>query len=175
MASIRRMPASGPSIRLLPRVDDTNRFFWTSGADGRLRFLRCHRCRQFFHPPAPRCPHCLSDDVAPEPVSGRATVHAFTVNHQQWIPGSEPYVVGLVTIDEQPDVRLMTNLLDVEPDEGLVGRQMEVVFEHQEDVYLPLFRPAGEAGGAGGAPDPVGGAGVNGGTGPDDGTGGGAL
>ncbi len=140
------MLARGPAFRLLPRVDDTNRFFWTSGADGRLRFLRCQDCGRFFHPPSPRCPHCLSTDVAPDVVSGRGTVNSFTVNHQQWIPGSDPYVVGLVEITEQPDVRLMTNLVDCDPDLGLVGREVEVVFEHAEDVYLPLFRPAPDAG-----------------------------
>lgn len=135
------MPAKGPAIRLLPRLDDTNRFFWTSGQDGRLRFLRCEECKQLIHPPAPVCPSCLSDDVAPHPVSGRGTVHSFTVNHQQWIPGSDPYIVGLVAIAEQPDVRLMTNLVDCEPDGDLIGRPVEVVFEEQEDVFLPLFRP----------------------------------
>jgi uncharacterized OB-fold protein len=145
VASILPMPANGPSIRLLPRLDDTNRFFWTSGADGKLRFLRCADCEQWFHPPAPRCPYCLTSDVAPHTVSGRATVHSFTVNHQQWIPGSDPYVIGLVAIAEQPDVRLMTNLIGVEPDDSLVGREVEVVFEHQDDVYLPLFRLVAES------------------------------
>ena len=142
------MLARGPSLRLLPRLDDTNRFFWTSGADGRLRFLRCQDCGQFFHPPSPRCPHCLSTDVAPDVVSGRGVLNSFTVNQQEWIPGSEPYVIGLVEIAEQPDVRLMTNLVDCEPDLGLVGGEVEVVFEHQDDVYLPLFRPVAGAGAA---------------------------
>jgi hypothetical protein len=146
------MLANGPAFRLLPRVDDTNRFFWTSGADGRLRFLRCEDCGQLFHPPSPRCPHCMSADVAPHAVSGRGTVHSFTVNHQQWIPGSDPYVIGLVAIAEQTDVRLMTNLVDCEPDDQLIGREVEVEFEEQDDVFLPLFRlvaASDEASGAG--------------------------
>ncbi|MGH9079737.1 MAG: Zn-ribbon domain-containing OB-fold protein [Acidimicrobiales bacterium] len=135
------MFANGPAFRLLPRLDSDNEFFWTSGRDGVLRFLRCRPCRQFVHPPVPRCPFCLSGDLAPEAVSGLATVHSFTVNHQQWIPGSDPYVIGLVSIDEQPDVRLMTDLVDCEPDEHLIGSPVEVVFEAHDDVYLPLFRP----------------------------------
>jgi len=135
------MFANGPAIRLLPRLDADNRFFWTGGEDGILRFLRCSSCRQYIHPPVPRCPACLGDSLAPEPVSGRGTVHSFTVNHQAWIPGSDPYVIGLVAIDEQPDVRLMTNLVDCEPDDSLIGRAVEVVFEQTDDVFLPLFRP----------------------------------
>ena len=113
---------------LLPRLDPDNRFFWTSGSDGRLRFLRCQECRTFIHPPSPVCPDCLGSDLSPEAVSGRGQVHSFTVNSQQWIPGSDPYVIGLVTIDEQPDVRLMTNLVDCEPDDALIGTAVEVVF-----------------------------------------------
>ncbi len=135
------MLAPGPAFRLLPRLDQDNRFFWTSGADGRLRFLRCHQCQSYVHPPAPRCPECLSDDLSPEAVSGRATLVAHTCNVQQWIPGSEPYLIGVVAIVEQESVRLTTNLVDVELDEVRTGMAVEVVFEHNDDVYLPLFRP----------------------------------
>jgi uncharacterized protein len=136
------MTASGPSLRLLPRLDDDNRFFWTSGADGRLRFLRCQSCRTFVHPPTPRCPACMSEDLAPEAVSGRGTVESFTVNLQQWIPGSDPYIVAWVSIVEQPDVRLTTNLVDLEPTQVTIGMAVDVVFEENGDVHLPLFGPA---------------------------------
>jgi hypothetical protein len=138
--------ASGPSLRLQPRLDADNTFFWTSGADGRLRFLRCEECRTFVHPPAPVCPSCLSRSLAPELVSGRATLESFTVNIQEWIPGSEPYIVAWVSIVEQPDVRLTTNLVGVEPEDARIGMAVEVVFEENGAVYLPLFRPAGDAG-----------------------------
>ena len=141
--------ARGPAFRLLPRLDPDNSFFWTSGSDGRLRFLRCQQCRTFVHPPSPVCPDCLSSDLSPEAVSGRATVVAFTCNVQQWIPGSDPYLIGLVAIDEQDSVRLMTNLVDCEPDDALIGTAVEVVFEENEDVFLPLFRPVGSDTGTG--------------------------
>ena len=47
-----------------------------------------------------------------------------------------------MAIDEQPDVRLTTNLVGIEPEEVETGMAVEVVFEHQDDVWLPLFRPA---------------------------------
>jgi uncharacterized protein len=137
--------ARGPAVRVLPRLEDSNRFFWTSGADGRLRFLRCSACRRYVHPPGPVCPYCLVGSLVPEPVSGDGVVHSFTVNHQQWIPGSDPYVIGLVTIVEQDDVRLTTNLVDCAPDEVRVGMAVEVTFEQADDVWLPLFKPASGA------------------------------
>jgi uncharacterized protein len=135
------MLANGPSIRLLPHLGDDNRFFWTSGEDGVLRLLRCKVCGFFNHPPGPVCRRCLSADLAPQAVSGRGRVESFSVNHQQWIPGSEPYVVAWVSLDEQPDVRLSTNLVDVEPSDLRIGMAVTVEFEQHEDVYLPVFRP----------------------------------
>ncbi len=139
------MTASGPPFRLLPRVDDSNRFYWTSGADGHLRFQRCGDCRHYVHPPAPRCPYCLADALAPEAVSGRGVVHSYTVNMQQWFPDAEPYIIGLVTIAEQDDVRLTTNIIDTEADDMAIGMEVEVDFVEAEDVWLPVFRPVAGA------------------------------
>ncbi len=138
------MVANGPSFRLLPRLSDDTRFFWTSGADGVLQFLRCGDCRNYIHPPGPVCPQCLSRNLAPETVSGRGTVETFSVNYQQWIPGSDPYIIAWVSIPEQSSVRLTTNLVDVEPDDVSIGMEVEVVFEQNDDVYIPLFRPVSE-------------------------------
>jgi uncharacterized protein len=135
------MTASGPALRLLPRLDETNRFFWTSGESGVLSFLRCSNCRRYVHPPVPRCPYCLVGELWPEAVSGRGVVHSFTVNYQQWIPGSDRYVIGLVTIEEQDDVRLTTNIVECDEDDVTIGMAVEVTFEHNDDVWLPLFRP----------------------------------
>lgn len=135
------MLANGPILRLLPRIDKDNEFFWTSGEDSRLRFLSCMACKSLVHPPGPCCPYCLARDLAPKVVSGRGIVESFTVNHQQWIPGSDPYIVGLISIVEQRDVRLMTNLIEVEADDLYIGMEVEVVFEQSDDVYLPLFKP----------------------------------
>ncbi len=130
-----------PIFRVLPTTDEPSSFFWTSGADGTLRFLRCTDCSTIIHPPAPICPRCRGRDAAPAPVSGRGTVHSFTVNHQSWDGTGDVYVIALVEIDEQPDVRLTTNLVDVDPDAVAIGMPVEVVFEDHDPVYIPLFRP----------------------------------
>jgi uncharacterized OB-fold protein len=128
-------------FRVLPEITPLNRHFWTGGADGELRFLRCGLCSYLIHPPSPRCPQCLGVDVAPHAVSGRGTLHSYTVNHQQWVPGTDPYVIGLVTIDEQDDVRLTTNVVGCALDDVEIGMALEVIFEQQDDVWFPLFRP----------------------------------
>ena len=88
-------------FRVQPVLDDGNRFFWTSGEDGRLRFLRCGACGYWLHCAVPRCPQCGSQDVAPEAVSGRGEVFSYTVNHQSWDGSDEPYAIVLVALPEQ--------------------------------------------------------------------------
>lgn len=128
--------------RPLPLLTDTNRFFWTAGADDALRFLRCDACRAWAHPPQPACRACGGTELTPQAVSGRATVVGWTVNHQPWHPAfPPPYVIAVVAIDEDPDVRLTTNLVEVDPDAVSIGLEVEVVFQPEDDVWLPLFRP----------------------------------
>jgi len=135
---------SKPSKRPLPLLTQGNRFFWTSGADGRLRFLRCSACRNYIHPPVPVCDKCLSMEQEVVAVSGRATLAAVTVNHQMWIPTIEPpYVVGIVEIEEQPSVRLTTNIVQCPEADLQIGMSLVVEFEECEDVFLPMFRPVG--------------------------------
>ncbi len=132
-------------FRVLPRLTSDNEFFWTSGADGKLRFLCCTECGYFVHPPGPICPRCLTKTLEPRPVSGRATVATFTINVQPWIPGFDPpYVVAMVEIDEQPSVRLTTNIVGCEPEDVRIGMPVQVQFEQYDDVWLPLFAPVGE-------------------------------
>ncbi len=130
-------------FRILPRLTDLNRDFWTGGKVGELRFQRCQQCGYYNHPPTPLCPICHSKNLAFEVVSGRATVWTFTINYQAWMPGPElPFVVAIVALPEQEGLRLTTNLVDVDPEAVTIGMELEVVFEnHDDDVWIPLFRP----------------------------------
>jgi uncharacterized OB-fold protein len=74
-------------------------------------------------------------------VSGRGRVETFSINYQQWIPGSDPYVIAWVSLEEQPSTRLSTNLIDVEAEDVHIGMEVAVEFEGIEDVYIPLFHP----------------------------------
>jgi hypothetical protein len=134
-------------FRLLPAVGPDNAHYWHGGKDGFLRFLRCDACRYYIHPPSPLCPECLGRALTPEAVSGDGVVHTYTVNHQPWIPGFDPpYVVAIVELDEQPGLRLTTNIVNCAIDDVAIGMRVRVLFEDLgEDVFLPLFEPAGVA------------------------------
>jgi uncharacterized OB-fold protein len=130
---------------VLPELDLANTAFWTGGEDGTLRFEQCRRCAAYMHPPTGRCHACHSTDVAPAAVSGHGHVYSFTVNYQQWIPGSDPYVVVLVDLDEgtaDEPLRLTSNLVGTDPADVTIGMPVEVCFLQRDDVWLPQFRAA---------------------------------
>lgn len=132
--------------RPLPLITQDNEFFWTSGADGTLRLQECRACASLLHPPAPVCRYCRSRDIGVRAVSGKATLAGFTVNHRFSLPGMPaPYVVAQVAIAEDPRVRLTTNIVEADPERLQLGQPVEVVFEHADDVWLPLFKPSAAA------------------------------
>jgi acetyl-CoA acetyltransferase/uncharacterized OB-fold protein len=131
--------------RPLPVVDDQSRPFWEAGRDGVLRFYVCQDCGALLHPPTPVCRYCRSDDIGMRDVSGRGIVVGVTVNHHPWDPRfPPPYTIATVAIEEDPRVRVVTNLIDVAPDDARVGMRVQAQFDHREDVWIPLFAPLDE-------------------------------
>jgi acetyl-CoA acetyltransferase/uncharacterized OB-fold protein len=136
-------PARG--LRPLPVVTTQNAFFWESGRDGVLRFAQCSACGALLHPAPPACRYCRSTDIGRADTSGAGVVIGVTVNQQQWDPAfPPPFVLATVAIDDDPRVRLMTNLVGVAPENVHVGMKVQVRFEQVEDVWLPQFEPVGE-------------------------------
>ena len=90
------------------------------------------------------CPYCRGRRLEPKVVSGKGTVAAFTINHQPFMPGFDPpYAFGFVEIDEDPTIRLGTNIVGCELDAIRVGMTVEVTFEENGDYFVPLFKPTG--------------------------------
>ncbi len=131
-------------MRPLPQLTPFNQWFWTSGADGRLRVQGCDDCGKLVHPPVPICPSCRSRSWSPTVVSGRGTVVACTVNQHLWHPAFEPpYAIANVALAEDPTVHLTTNVVGCAPDDVHIGQDVSVTFEEHEDVWLPMFEPTG--------------------------------
>lgn len=126
----------------LPRLTPESDFYWTSGATGTLSVLRCSDCLRYLHPPTPQCRACGSAAVAPHPISGRATLFTFTVSHQQLLPSIPvPYVVGIVSLEEQEDLHITTRIVGIDPEDVRIDMPLQVTFEQHGDVFLPFFEP----------------------------------
>lgn len=128
----------------VPVPDEISRFYWDAAKAGQLSVQRCSTCRRYLFPPSVACPRCLTETLVPTPVSGRGRVHAFTVARQAFDPSFQvPYVLALVEIDEDPDVRILTNLVQSDPAAVTGGAAVEVVFERRAETALPQFRLVG--------------------------------
>ncbi|MFG1929160.1 Zn-ribbon domain-containing OB-fold protein [Mycobacterium sp. NPDC048908] len=130
---------------MLPKLHEHNRAFWTGGADGHLLIDRCTQCALWVSPPSADCPACGGALLA-HPVSGHGTVFTYTVNYQPFNPAVPvPYVIAIVELPEQTDLRIAANIVDCEPDSVHIGLPVEVRFEHQEidgeSVFVPVFAP----------------------------------
>jgi len=133
-------------VRPLPELTPATEWFWTSGADGQLRVQSCTDCTTLVHPPVPICPNCRSRSHEPRPVSGLGVVVGHTVNAHQWLPGFDPpYVIAVIALAEDPTVRLTTNVVGCAPDDVHIGQEVQVRFEHHDDVWIPLFEPTGRS------------------------------
>jgi uncharacterized OB-fold protein len=129
--------------RVAPELTADTEFFWRSGADGQLRVLGCRSCSYLIHPPAPYCPECGGRDVEPRVVSGRGVVYAHTVVAPTKLDDRPEYVVAVVELAEQADLRMMTNIVGCAPVQVRIGMPVHVVFEPCADLMIPLFEPTG--------------------------------
>lgn len=129
------MPSPGVSRESLP--------FWEAAKEKRLVVQHCKACGADRHPPAPCCKQCGSHDQDVRDTAGTGFVYTYTVVHQKFIPGMpEPYVVASIELDGTDGIRVVSNLVEVDPAEVRVGLEVEVVFEEMSDeLTVPRFRP----------------------------------
>ncbi|MCU1345482.1 MAG: putative nucleic-acid-binding protein containing a Zn-ribbon [Acidimicrobiia bacterium] len=127
---------------MLPDLTAVNRAYWTGGADGQLLIQWCEPCARWNHPPSAQCPEC-DGPLDARPVSGRGTVFTSTINVHPYSPDvPTPYVIALVQLDEQDDLRLVTNIVHCEPTDVAIGMSVQVLFEQHGEIFVPLFELA---------------------------------
>jgi uncharacterized OB-fold protein len=128
----------------LPQADPITAPYWESLKSHSMTVQRCNDTGKYFFYPRGLSPFTFSDNISWEPVSGRGTLYAYTIVHAMRAPGfaeEVPYVVAIVELDEGP--RLMTNLIEVDPDPEKIriGSPVEVVYvDVTEEITLPKFR-----------------------------------
>ena len=124
----------------LPEITPESEAFWTGGAVGELRIMRCTSCDHRIHPPQIICPLCLSREIAPVVASGRGTIHSFTINHQKWLPDLVvPYALAVIDLDDQPGVRMTAQLRCDSFADIAINKPVIVGFEAREDIFMPFF------------------------------------
>jgi uncharacterized OB-fold protein len=117
--------------------------FWQAAKQDRLEVPKCGQCGHFRMPPTPFCPECQSTEVEWTQLSGRATVFSFAVVHG--FPGLPDITMVPVVVDLEgaPGARLVSDVVDVAPEDVHIGMELAVFFSPiADDWKLPLFRVA---------------------------------
>jgi uncharacterized OB-fold protein/acyl dehydratase len=137
-----RPSAPDRSDVLRPVISHDTAFYWEGTAEGELRIQHCPTCGRLRHPPGPMCPSCGTEKQDWIVARGRGTVFSYVVHHHPKVPGKQlPFVVALVELDE--GVRMLGELIDVDPAEVLIGMPVEVALTRIDDeLTLPFWRPA---------------------------------
>ena len=136
----------------LPDTDwEPTREFWSGAGRGELRLPRCNSCEVLCWYPEERCRACGHDAFEWESLSGKGQLFSWTIVHHPFVkPFREqvPYVTGLIALAEDPSVRLVTRIVDCEPDALEIDMPMQVVFrplsfpDVEREVIAPMFSPA---------------------------------
>jgi uncharacterized OB-fold protein len=120
--------------------------YWEACNQERLLMQRCVACAKFRWHPAPLCTHCSHDAYDWAELSGKGRVHTWTVIIHPVHPAAVakvPYVVVEVELAEQPDLRMLSNLVDCDPRSIRMGAPVALAFvQHPAGQKLPVFRLA---------------------------------
>lgn len=131
------------TTRPMPYPGPVSEPFWAACRRHELVVQYCAACGGFAFYPRSTCPSCGSAALTWRPVSGRGSLHTFTVARRATHPklaDRVPYVIAIVELDEGP--RLTSTVVDVDPDTLRIGQRLVVDFEDHEEISLPVFRCA---------------------------------
>ena len=126
-----------------PMADAITLPFWEAASEHRLVVQRCTACGHSCLPPSPVCPECRSDASSWQEVSGRGEVYTWTTVHRPIAAGQElPFCIAVIALEDAGGVRIISNLVGVEPDAIEIGMAVELVWEDMSaDLAIPRFRP----------------------------------
>ncbi|GCD89315.1 bifunctional MaoC family dehydratase N-terminal/OB-fold nucleic acid binding domain-containing protein [Nocardioides sp. LS1] len=125
---------------LRPMKNRDTEFFWDGTAAGELRIQSCNGCGALRFPPGPACPDCGALDRGHVVASGRGTVFSYVVHRHPPVPGRDlPILIALVDLEE--GVRMVGELVGLEPDDIKIGMPVSVDFRRiDDDLTLPVWR-----------------------------------
>jgi uncharacterized OB-fold protein len=136
-----------PGVPPQPAVNPDTEGFWSATADGRLALCWCRVCSHYQHPPLERCRTCAGRTEF-RAVSGDAVLYSYIVVHRAIAPGytDRPgHLVGLVELIEQPGLRLVTQLPDLDAETACIGMPMQAQMQPLPGggFSVPVFRSVG--------------------------------
>ena len=122
-----------------PLVTVANERFWKATSEGRFELQRCDECEIVIWFPRRQCPTCWSENLSTFDASGKGVVYSYTVVRKGAHAYKEvaPFVIAYVELEEGP--RVMTNIVDCDPESVKVGMPVDLVF-HDTGAGNALYR-----------------------------------
>lgn len=111
----------------------------------RLTINRCGECGTWIYPHRPLCPACLSWNVTSTEVSGKGTLHMWTMIHQSRDPDNplmEPIVTAAVELAEQPGLRYLSHIIGCSHDALKHDMPLQLCWTKIAGRHWPCFEPA---------------------------------
>lgn len=126
-------------------MDPWTQPFWEAGKSNRLVVPCCRECKIFRLPPLSFCANCHSQAIDWIDHSRQVELYSFTIC-QRKVPGGDGaafvYIPVVVELPEAQRVRLMGNLIEVNPAEIRIGMKLEIDWHPIADGWkYPIFRP----------------------------------
>lgn len=137
------LPEASPPEKPQPRITPWAAPLWEGCQRGKLVLPYCEQCMESFYYPRLWCPGCLGQQLSWREVSGEGHIYSFSIIYQSPLPsyqGDVPYVLAIIELKEGP--RMMTNVVNCELTEVIVGMSVVVTFEQRGDMSIPQFQPA---------------------------------
>ena len=129
--------------RPVPRPTQTTKFFWDSAKQGKLALQYDPTSKQYQFWPRSISVKTGKRNLEGRTVSGKGTIYSYTTTYVP-TPGFEdkvPYAIGLIELDE--GVRIIGNLINVDPENVQIGMKVKVAFEKlTDDIDYFCFEPA---------------------------------
>jgi uncharacterized OB-fold protein len=126
--------------KILPQTTPVSEPYWQGCREGKLLLQQCDACAAFQFYPRVLCSRCGHGELHWREATGRGRVASFTVVRK---PVSSDYpapsIIALIDLEEGP--RMMSSLINVEPEEVAVNAAVTVDFQDwSEDIAMPVFR-----------------------------------
>lgn len=146
MAAVKRDDFPLPDL-----ADERTAEFFAGAARGELVIPKCDACEAFCWYPEDACPRCGCEAFTWTGVSGRGRLYAWAVVRRAFLPAFEemvPFVTALVALDDDSAVRIVTYVVECDPDALAADQPLEVVFRPLsfptvpgKVVPVPMFVP----------------------------------
>lgn len=115
-----------------PVPSDLDKPFYDACNEDRLVVQHCPNCNRFQFPPRAACVGCTNAALEWTEVSGRGTIKSRVVVYDTpvstLIP-DQPFNVATISLEEEPEVIMLSHLPGVPVDEVPIGAAVQVIFE----------------------------------------------